>query len=143
MSKYLNTKGVTRIVIMLPDVVIKIPNPTYSWANFIRGILANINESRTYRYAQIPGSYAYDYLHLLCPVVWCSWGGWVLIMKRAEPITATVMGECGNKPGIAEHKRVFPGDDTQSNYGILNNRVVKIDYGELDRAVSEYAPYSE
>lgn len=118
-------KGVTRIVIVLKSVVIKIPK-LVQWDHFIRGILSNIDENRTWKYNS--GKYERGASHLLCPVIWCSWGGWILIMKRATPLTR----EDWDKVNFHNHVRIFPGDDTISNYGFLDSRLVKIDYGARD-----------
>lgn len=120
----INLKGVTRIVIVLKTVVIKIPNFTYQWDHFLKGIIGNIHESKTWKYNS--GKLESGSSHLLCPVLWCSWGGWILIMKKADLLTI----EQWDNLSIDEHKRFFPGDDTLSNYGRLNGQVVKIDYAQ-------------
>jgi len=123
----ISTTGVTRMVILWRGVAIKIPKPS-KWSNFLRGLIGNINESDTWKYNS--GKYDCGYSHLLAPVIWCSWGGWVLIMKRAKIITNQEWGE--GVLSIDEHIRTFGGDDTISNYGFIGDRLVKIDYGELD-----------
>lgn len=119
----LNRRGCTRLVIVLKTKVIKIPNFTYSWLHFVKGIVANFNENTTWKYNNLINRC--DKSYLLCPVVWCSWGGWVLVMERAEIINR----EDWDNINIEEHIKYFAGDDTLGNYGILNNKVVKIDYG--------------
>lgn len=128
-----NRKGVTRVIIELDTVVIKIPKP-WIWNHFLRGILANINERRTWEYNS--GKYEKGISHLLCPVLWTSWGGWILVMRRAVPLSR----EDWDVVTISEHVKYFPGDDTLSNYGWLNARPVKFDYGELDIYPSGMAP---
>jgi hypothetical protein len=121
---YINTKGTTRLVIILTNVVIKIPNFTYSWQNFLRGIIGNIEERNTWKFSKI--LIEGDKSHLLCPVLWCSWGGWILVMKKIErPITVDEFEY------IEEHVEFFEGDDSINNYGVLEGRIVKIDYGSL------------
>ncbi|MEO6302174.1 MAG: hypothetical protein ABIP51_03270 [Bacteroidia bacterium] len=122
-----STKGVTRIVVLWRGVVIKFPKPM-KWSNFLRGLIGNINERDTYRWNS--GKYEKGYSHLLAPVIWCSWGGWILIMKRAKLLTEQEWGE--GEWAVKEHIQNFRGDDTISNYGIINKKLVKIDYGELD-----------
>lgn len=118
-------KGTTRIVIKFKKIVIKIPNFLYCWEHFIKGLLSNINENKTWFGSSIKDSYTYQGRHLICPVLWCSWGGWILIMKKANEINRIDWDSID----ISEHKKYFEGDDTISNYGYLNNKVVKIDYG--------------
>lgn len=122
----INLKGVTRIVIVLDHTVIKIPNFTHSWNHFLRGLIGNISESQTWKWNS--GKYEKGTSYLLCPVLWCSWGGWVLIMRKANLLTEADW----EKVKIPLHKKHFKGDDTLSNYGMIEGRVVKIDYGELD-----------
>lgn len=122
----LNRQGVTRLVFIFDKFVVKIPNFTCQWNHFLKGIIANIEESKTWQYNS--GKYERGLSYLLCPVLWCSWGGWVLVMKRAQMLTIKDWGTVT----VPEHKKHFPGDDTLSNYGWLNGKVVKVDYGDLD-----------
>lgn len=90
---------------------------------FIKGILANMYENNLWTYNS--GIWDSSISHLICPVVWCSWGGWILIMRKAAPLTKQQYYESD----ISEHERYFPGDAGPSNYGLLDGRIVKIDYG--------------
>lgn len=127
----ISTKGVTRIVFIFNSFVIKIPkftNHNNTWSFFLRGIIANISEHQTWKWNS--GKYESGQSHLLCPVIWCSWGGWILIMKRAKVFTWDEWDamEYSND----EHMKYFKGDDTISNYGVFENRLVKIDYADLN-----------
>ena len=114
--------GASRIVLLFKDRVIKIPNRRWSWQDFLLGIISNIRENETWK--SNSGKYEKGNSYLLCPVLWCSWGGWILIMERAIP--------CDNdeildfKPWIDAG---FGGDDAIRNYGRINGIVVKLDYG--------------
>lgn len=125
----LNLKGVTRIVLEFKTVVVKIPNFTCQWDHFLRGLIANMDEGQTWKWNS--GPYNKGTSYLLCPVVWFSWGGWILVMKKAKPLTVEQWKE--NTYHIDQHKEHFPGDDTVSNYGIYEGRLVKIDYASLDK----------
>jgi hypothetical protein len=118
--------GITRIVFVLETRVVKIPNFFYSWQSFLRGILANISEGQTWRWNS--GKYERGKSHLLCPVILTSWGGWILIMRKAE---TAIFYEDGREFDFSKHIAEFPGDDKPSNYGFLEGRLVKIDYGQL------------
>lgn len=120
-----NMKGVTRIVLVGRRVVIKIPNFTCQWSHFLKGLLANIHEGRTWRYNS--GEYEKGISHLLCPVLFTSWGGWMLVMRKATPLTRSDWDKLDD---ISSHTLHFPGDDTISNYGYLDGKLVKIDYGQ-------------
>lgn len=120
-------RGCTRIVFLLNEVVVKVPNFTVCWRHFLQGILANMGERDTYRWNS--GQYESGKSHLLCPVVWASWGGWVLVMKRAIPFT--YLDEEGHEMDYSKWIVAgFGGDDKPDNYGKLNGQVVKLDYGQ-------------
>lgn len=110
---------------MFETIVIKLPNFTVSWNKFLRGLVCNMEEFKTWSYNS--GAYESGKSHLLCPVIWASWGGWILIMKRADPVD-----EMDESVDIRDHKKHFRGDDVVSNYGWLEGKLVKIDYGDLD-----------
>lgn len=114
----INRGGVTRLVIEFDRVVVKIPNFTYSWYNFIQGLLGNMNEKRNWSYTNNP---------LLCPILWVSWGGWILVMEKAlifeeedAELDYSPWRECG-----------LGGDDKPTNYGVLRGRMVKVDYASI------------
>lgn len=108
-------------------MVVKIPNFTCQWSHFLRGIIGNISENQTWKWNS--GKFEKGTSHLLCPVVWCSLGGWVLVMKKAKPITREQWEMITD---ISKFKKHFSGDDTMSNYGYYENRLVKLDYADLD-----------
>lgn len=114
-----NRQGITRIVIELNKVVIKIPNFFYQWDHFLKGIIANINENRIWKW--------HPHRQLLCPVIWCSWGGWILIMRKVKILTDEEFIEHVDIHAYTEAG--FDGDDKSDNYGWLEGKVVKIDYG--------------
>jgi hypothetical protein len=123
----INRAGATRLVIECAKVVIKIPNFTYSFENFLCGLLANIREGQTWRCSLLyegPQSKS----HWLCPVIFTSWGGWVLIMPKCDRVLTWEESELSyNHPCIP----YFGGDDKPVNYGYLNGKIVKIDYGSI------------
>lgn len=133
----LNRTGVTRLVFVFKRVVVKIPKPTI-WNHFLRGILSNINEHRTWKWNS--GNFNEGRQILLCPVLWCSWGGWILIMKRAEPINRE---DWSRITDISSYKQHFGGDDTMSNYGWLDGVLVKLDYGSMDFVTPVLPPLTD
>jgi hypothetical protein len=76
----------------------------------------------------------------LCPVLWCSPHGAVLVMRRAAP-----MSEADYRRYVRDVGLLYawgysgPGDDVNpfepkaSSWGWLNGRVVAIDYANVDR----------
>jgi len=131
-------RGVTRLVFVLGSVVVKVPNFTYSWLNFLTGLCANMNEAHTWKYnsgecCEQGKSY------LLCPVLWCSWGGWLLVMPRVDMERhrkeVGCEGLCSKAISASREKRYkswidagFGGDDKPGNYGYYKDRLVKVDY---------------
>ncbi len=127
----INLQGCTRIVFIFRRVVIKIPKP-FIWSHFLSGLIANMNEDKCWKWNS--GKYEKGSSHLLCPVVWASWGGWLLIMKRAN--TEEFKSSLHSKLVIIHEELYkpwvdagFSGDDKIDNYGIFKGNVVKIDYG--------------
>lgn len=134
-----NRRGITRTVFIFKSFVIKVPNGRYSWSHFLQGLIANIKEGQSWRY----NKHRPEIQELMCPVIWTSWGGWILIMKRAD-----VEGYCDyirslpriedmSHSGIMKHNTEiyskwinngFGGDDKADNYGFLNGKLVKVDY---------------
>jgi len=139
----INSTGITRIVFVFKTFVVKVPNWHYSWHHFLKGILANIQENHAWKYNS--GNLESGKSHLLCPVKWCSWGGWILIMERADmkrwENEVRSMPSFKNNTDLfaikAENARLyskwveagFGGDDKVDNYGYYKDRLVKIDYG--------------
>lgn len=130
----INHQGCTRIVFILKNIVIKIPRFTYSWEHFLKGIIGNIQENKTWKYNS--GKWESGNSYLLCPVVFCSWGGWILIMKRAD-IKKHIEeirneSQCLDAIETRYSKWVevgFKGDDKPDNYGYIGDQLVKVDYG--------------
>jgi len=97
----------------------------HSWYNFISGILANMKERNTWRFNS--GKYEQGKSKLLCPVLFCGFGGLFIVMRTVD----YTIKDCDyTEWDCSEHIEHFGGDDTVSNYGILSGRLVKIDYGD-------------
>lgn len=118
-----NRTGITRTVWVFRYFVVKFPNWRYSWHHFLKGVLANIKENQTWKFTKN---------ELLCPVMWCSWGGWVLIMKRADVKSFENYVRALPDNSEETYKKWidagFGGDDKCDNYGYIKGKLVKIDY---------------
>ena len=68
--------GITRTVFLVGHLAIKVPQHNYGWEKFLRGLLANLQEKLWGR--------GYD--ERLCPVLWASPGGWIIVMRRVDRI---------------------------------------------------------
>lgn len=128
----INRTGVTRLVIEFNKIVVKVPNFTYSWNHFLKGLIASMNERDIYRW--------HPDRDILAPVKWCSWGGWILVMEKAD--IKRHMDEVRLSPPISLNyeKEIkirynkwievgLGGDDKPSNYGYIKDKLVKVDYG--------------
>jgi hypothetical protein len=125
--------GVTRIVILAGPWAFKIARFNYSWPNFLRGLLGNMQE-RDFWTTKWPE---------LCPVLWASWGGFLNIQKRARPLTDDEW-EVFDFDGFADprdwhEERIVKGRYPEGNYvpvenkrcsfGVIDNQIVAVDYG--------------
>ncbi len=102
-------RGITREVFLVGRWALKIPTWRYGWEVFLRGLQANISEATWTNYADgAPCN----------PVVRKVPGGWLNVYRRAEPYT-----------GDIDDVRWEPyGDRKLDNVGVVDGRVVLIDY---------------
>lgn len=133
------TNGITRIVFLTRRHAIKIPRLNYGWRLFIDGIRANLNEVELWRIAQVPGNQVTRVRRYLCPIVWSSWGGWIVVMKRAEPIVMTTHASYQNfaiRRAFLEMEKIV-GDHKDDNYGTIDGEPVMVDYGSANIDIFE------
>lgn len=115
-------KGTNRSVILIGPYAIKIArfwhsNSGYRWKSFLRGILANIDESYWYKWSKQKDK--------LCPVLCKSPLGMILIMKRAEQLSDDEY----NKEVLAKEFKGLPLDNKIENFGKIDGKIVLTDYG--------------
>lgn len=115
--------GTTRKVLLIGNYAIKFPRVWHKfkghrWKLFLRGILANIDEHFWWKCA-----YKKEYL---CPVIWKSPLGLILVMKRADPISEEVY----DKQAFAVMFENLPLDNKRDNFGIIDNKIVLVDYAD-------------
>lgn len=124
--------GITRTVILTRHYAIKIPSlrrygdgfAGLLWS-FSRGVLANQSEAEWWR------SSPPDNKHSLCPVLRSWLGGMINVYPRCMPYVATpeqaeAMFRREWRPILAEFPA--PGDNKPDNFGVLDGRVVRIDF---------------
>lgn len=120
--------GSTRRVLLVGKYAIKIPS-FYSYRHFLQGLLANEQESHW--------SIAFKWTKKLCPVLWHSWGYFMIVMPRVKVLTDQ---EC--REGKIDQIKiddfliiekgedgVFPAEKKSDSFGWLNGKLVIIDYG--------------
>lgn len=109
--------GATRAVLLVGGIAVKVPRMT-TWRTFLNGLLANMQE-RDFARTGWPE---------LCPVLFSIQGGWLVVMRRAKPLTdaewRTMQPEW---PERGEY--VVPVELKRDSFGVLNGRIVAIDYG--------------
>lgn len=101
-------------MLLIGPIAVKVPRLT-SWRPFLNGLLANIQERSFSRMADAR----------LCPVLCSAPGGWLVIMKRARPMTHDEFGDFD----FAAWADGLPVEAKASSLGWLNGRAVAIDYG--------------
>lgn len=136
--------GVTRWVFLTQKYAIKLPRPDYGWRLFVEGIRANLNEQEFYNIAKIPDNQLSKALPHICPILWVSWGSWIIIMPRCEPLIIGLV-KFETRTGDIRHQLLsnsarecflvmekLVGDHKDDNYGIYNGKVVMLDYGSTN-----------
>jgi hypothetical protein len=112
--------GCTRIVFLIGNYAVKIPNFRYEWKHFLCGLLSNLNE-RAFAKMEWPQ---------FCPVVFSFPGGWLLVMRRARQMTREEFDSFDPQAFCEQSDYVVPAEHKPESFGWLNGRVVAIDYGE-------------
>lgn len=105
-------EGCSRFVVVTPVGAFKFPRIRYGWKMFLIGLLCNITEMQTWRGTRSEG---------LCPVTDAVPGGWLIVMRPAAPVPPERSDEVPAR-GVGY-------DDKLENYGVIDGRVVRIDYG--------------
>ena len=119
--------GSTRKVFIFNNLVVKMPLIKKNcYRNFLKGLLANEREGRLYYQTKRSD---------LCPVVYYNKFGFILIQKRAKVLNNNINWNnfyeyinCKYKNDSL--KEIMLSDLKPSNFGILNKKLVKIDYGD-------------
>lgn len=120
--------GGTRIVILTERLALKFPRID-SWKHFVQGMLSNMTEGQWKDYGN----------RNLCPIKYSNRFGLLVVMVRAQEVT----DEAKFKEDLSqlledESKGVdpcelgvdfFEYDDFPKNFGYIDGRLVKIDYG--------------
>jgi hypothetical protein len=116
-----NRSGVMREVFLVGRWAVKVPKLTRGWRQFLRGLLANMEE-RELSANQWPE---------LCPVVFSVPCGWLIVMRRAAPLTDEFLKTFDMVEFVLpEDGRTFPEIEMKgSSFGMLDGRIVVVDYG--------------
>lgn len=117
MIKFKN-KGVSRLVLLVGGIAIKVPNLTCNHSNFLKGCNASWNERQyTKSFKGLP-----EFLDKVTPTLFCSWFGLISIQKRVVELQRDLTE-------YEKHEfRHQTSDIKKENFGHLNGRLVCIDY---------------
>jgi hypothetical protein len=113
--------GTTRIVLCVGPIAFKIARDN-------RGARCNCFEADLYRASDARRR------AMLCPPLWCSANGAVLVMRRAEPIPENEFYEIRDTGRLPDWDYRGPGDVESpfewkpSDWGWLDGRIVAVDY---------------
>lgn len=110
--------GCTRRVLLLGRYAVKVPAMT-EWRLFLLGLLANMQEA-LFSKAGWPE---------LCPVVWSLPGGFLVVMRRARELTDDEFLALDLEQWVKRDEYVVPVEIKSDSFGILDGRLVAIDYG--------------
>ena len=112
-------KGVTRLVFLTGSYVLKIPNFTYSHQHFLNGMYANWSERQFSKsFKNLP-----EY-EKIAPTIFCTWFGFLSIQKRVESLKFDIKTNLD----LREQFKDICEDFKSENFGILNDKIVCIDY---------------
>lgn len=111
--------GSTRHVFLIKRYVIKFPQ-TWSWKHFLLGLLANLGEVVFYK--------AFKSDKRFCPIIWWLPGGFLLVMKRAEPLSREEFYQLDYKEFIKLDGGKIPVENKLSSFGKMDGDIVAIDY---------------
>jgi hypothetical protein len=110
------TSGLTRIVILLEHTVVKIARPD-------DGVLLKNNHGRRANLTEARLSVLHP--DKLCPVLWSKKDGSVLIARRAEPLPLDLFKNLD----VLEFRQGLPIEMKADSFGLLDGRIVAVDYG--------------
>lgn len=113
--------GASRDVLLIGPWAIKVPKLSRDGAVRAMGRQANRHERR----------FSARGWPELCPVVFATADGQLLIMRRADPLpTGSLTQEAALDFFCPSDGRVIPGEPKESSLGLLEGRMVILDYGE-------------
>lgn len=124
-----NRSGGTRIVILTEGLALKFPRIN-SWKHFVQGMLSNMTEGQWKDYGN----------RHLCPIKYSNRFGLLVIMVRAQEVTDKEKFEEDLSQLLEDESKgidpyelgtdFFEYDGLPKNFGYIDGRLVKIDYGD-------------
>ena len=110
--------GTTRNVFLIGGLAVKLPS-FCEWRLFLLGLLANMQE-RKFSATRWPE---------LCPVVFSIPGGFIVVMRRAQPLTRKEFDAIDLEAWANKDEYRIPIEYKMDSVGWLDYNLVAIDYG--------------
>lgn len=110
--------GATRAVFLCGRWALKVPRCD-EWRLFLSGLLANMSEA-------LWGKVRHG---ALCPVLAALPGGFLLVMRRARPLTDEEWSDLDVEGLLLDRNYELPVEYKRSSFGVVDGRVVAVDYG--------------
>lgn len=101
---------------MIGDYAFKIPILIYGWGHFLMGLLNNRSEFNFSKMKKDRDLYA--------RILWRIPGGFLLCMKRADPLTET-------EYELLDKEKYLYAEKKPCSYGWIDGKIVAVDYGSL------------
>lgn len=111
-------RGTTRLVVLTSRSAWKFP-ALHSWRGFLNGLLGNMTEAE----------FAALGWPELCPIRWAAPAGLLVVMARAKSLTDAEWQALDVAAFADRCDGVVPVEDKQSSFGVLDGRIVAVDYG--------------
>lgn len=112
--------GCTREVFLVGRWAIKVPQFRYEWRHFLQGLLANMQERQWWKNFPQPE---------LCPVLWGVPGGWLIVMRRAQPMTRDQFDAIDLEAWCDRGEWKVPAEPKMDSFGWIGDQLVAVDYG--------------
>jgi hypothetical protein len=128
-------KGVTRIVLIVFGYAFKIPNFTYCQLHFLQGCVGNASErlftkqwkpsnNKSKNVGQEFSELVEVTYRKINPTLYCSCFGLIAIQKEVKPLNFDIK----TRDDLREIFKVVCTDFKSENFGLLNGKIVCIDY---------------
>lgn len=89
------------------------------WRLFLHGLLANMQEAK----------FSKTGWPELCPVLFAFPGGFLIVMRRARPLTRSEFDSLDLERWIEKEAYTIPAEPKMDSFGWLDGRLVAVDYG--------------
>ena len=117
------TSGVTRVVILLGNYAIKIPNFLFKHRHFLYGCYANYSERNYCKVFKPINEEMKELYDKVAPSLFCSWFGLIQIQRRCIVNTVELTDE-----QLEYFKDINDNDTKPNNFGYYKGKLVCLDY---------------